>query len=84
VQVPKLSLYVNSIRHNSFPRFLRLAFFAIPALTTTTCLAAGDAVAVQRKHMVSDQIENRGIRNPDVLRVMRATPRHLFVPADVR
>jgi protein-L-isoaspartate(D-aspartate) O-methyltransferase len=34
--------------------------------------------------MVSEQMENRGIRNPDVLRVMRSTPRHLFVPADLR
>jgi protein-L-isoaspartate(D-aspartate) O-methyltransferase len=34
--------------------------------------------------MVSDQIESRGIRNPEVLRVLRATPRHLFVPPEVR
>ena len=34
--------------------------------------------------MASEQMESRGIRNPDVLRVMRSTPRHLFVPARVR
>ncbi len=34
--------------------------------------------------MVREQIEARGIRNPDVLRAMRATPRHLFVPTAVR
>ena len=34
--------------------------------------------------MVADQIESRGIRNPEVLRVMRSTPRHLFVPTNVR
>jgi protein-L-isoaspartate(D-aspartate) O-methyltransferase len=34
--------------------------------------------------MTSEQIECRGIRNPDVLRVIRSTPRHLFVPARVR
>jgi protein-L-isoaspartate(D-aspartate) O-methyltransferase len=33
---------------------------------------------------VAEQIEARGVRNPEVLRVMRATPRHLFVPAGVR
>ena len=34
--------------------------------------------------MVSEQIEARGVRNPDVLRAMRATPRHLFVPESMR
>jgi len=33
---------------------------------------------------VREQIEARGIRNPDVLRVMRQTPRHLFVPEPMR
>jgi protein-L-isoaspartate(D-aspartate) O-methyltransferase len=31
-----------------------------------------------------EQLEGRGIRNPDVLRVMRTTPRHLFVPSHLR
>jgi protein-L-isoaspartate(D-aspartate) O-methyltransferase len=30
------------------------------------------------------QLEARGIRNPDVLRIMRSTPRHLFVPQHLR
>ena len=34
--------------------------------------------------MVRDQIESRGIKNPDVLRVMRAVPRHLFVAEETR
>jgi protein-L-isoaspartate(D-aspartate) O-methyltransferase len=34
--------------------------------------------------MVSNQIQGRGIRNPDLLRAMRATPRHLFVPLHLR
>jgi len=29
-------------------------------------------------------MESRGIRNPDILRVIRSTPRHLFVPPNVR
>jgi len=33
--------------------------------------------------MVREQIEARGVRQPDILRVMRATPRHLFVPKNV-
>ncbi len=30
--------------------------------------------------MVESQIVSRGVRNPDVIRVMKKTPRHLFVP----
>jgi protein-L-isoaspartate(D-aspartate) O-methyltransferase len=45
---------------------------------------AQDRDALQRAAMVAQQLEARGIRNPEVLRAMRATPRHLFVPANVR
>jgi protein-L-isoaspartate(D-aspartate) O-methyltransferase len=34
--------------------------------------------------MVREQIENRGITHPAVLRSMRNTPRHLFVPPALR
>jgi len=34
--------------------------------------------------MVREQIEARGIRDADVLRAMRTTPRHLFVPENLR
>ena len=34
--------------------------------------------------MVRDQIVSRGIQNEAVLNAMRETPRHLFVPPDVR
>jgi len=72
---------MNDCRHDSsFP----LAFCAILALPLTTLLIADDPVTLQRERMVADQIESRGVRNPDVLRAMRSTPRHLFVPAGVR
>ncbi len=45
---------------------------------------ADNLAALPRERMVADQIESSGIRNSDVLRVMRATPRHLFVPANVK
>src|ERR1039458_6491652 len=68
-------------RHESpFP----LALCAILAFPMTTLLVTDDPVTSQHEPMVADQIENRGIRNPDVLRVMRSTPRHLFVPTNVR
>ncbi len=47
-------------------------------------LSAADAYQAQRGRMVAEQIQDRGVRSPEVLRAMRATPRHLFVPEAVR
>lgn len=57
---------------------------AMAVLVTATLLLAADPYAARRERMVQEQIEARGIRNADVLRVMRATPRHLFVAEEVR
>jgi protein-L-isoaspartate(D-aspartate) O-methyltransferase len=45
---------------------------------------AVDKYAVERERMVRDQIEARHVRDPRVLQAMRVTPRHLFVPENVR
>ena len=37
-----------------------------------------------RQHMVDSQILARGVVDPSVLEAMRAVPRHLFVPDDLR
>ena len=47
-------------------------------------LLAADPYAAPRERMVRDQIESRGVRHAEVLRVMREIPRHLFVPAQAR
>jgi protein-L-isoaspartate(D-aspartate) O-methyltransferase len=47
-------------------------------------LWAPDPYARRRAMLVQEHIENRGIRNPEVLRVIRAVPRHEFVPSDMR
>ena len=47
-------------------------------------LSAGDAYQAQRDRMTAEQIQERGVRSPAVLRAMRATPRHLFVPELMR
>jgi protein-L-isoaspartate(D-aspartate) O-methyltransferase len=61
----------------------RLALCAL--LTMRGALpAASDDPAREREQMVTEQVESRGIRRADLLRVMRATPRHLFVPEGVR
>ena len=56
----------------------------LAALAAAIVVAAQDAASLQRQRMVAEQIQSRGIRNADVLRVMRATPRHLFVPPEIR
>jgi protein-L-isoaspartate(D-aspartate) O-methyltransferase len=43
-----------------------------------------DPFSSPREKMVKEQIEARGIRDNNILRVMRATPRHLFVPPALR
>jgi len=40
--------------------------------------------AFERLQMVQNQLKARGIRNPAVLGLMGKTPRHLFVPEDMR
>src|ERR1035441_8805955 len=46
----------------------------------TGLLFSADPYAADRERMVREQIESRGIRGAELLRVLRATPRHLFVP----
>jgi protein-L-isoaspartate(D-aspartate) O-methyltransferase len=47
-------------------------------------LVAADPYAPVRERMVREHIASREVRNPAVLRVMRETPRHLFVPERLR
>ncbi len=37
-----------------------------------------------RERMVRQQIETRGVKDPEVLAAMRSVPRHRFVPEDYR
>jgi protein-L-isoaspartate(D-aspartate) O-methyltransferase len=55
-----------------------------PIWIAAALLFAADPTAAERERMVREQIEARGVRNAAVLRVMRATPRHLFVPPSRR
>jgi len=38
----------------------------------------------EREHMVAQQLEARGVRDPRVLDAMRRVPRHRFVPPELR
>jgi len=55
-------------------------FLAILVLPLTGLLVSADPYVADRERMVHEQIESRGIRGAELLRVLRATPRHLFVP----
>ena len=61
----------------------RLTVGTILLALTIAPVTGGDAFSVQREQMVR-LIEKRGVRNPDTLRVMRATLRHLFLPPDLQ
>ena len=53
---------------------------ALAAGAATARPGSGDAFAAARERMVRETIEARGVRDPRVLRAMRAVPRHRFVP----
>jgi len=51
----------------------------LPLLASMVMCEAQDYRSM-RERMVRDQMETRGVKDERVLSVMRATPRHLFVP----
>jgi len=50
----------------------------------TVAAAQTDGFAEERRRMVVEQIERRGVDDPAVLAALSRVPRHLFVPEDVR
>jgi protein-L-isoaspartate(D-aspartate) O-methyltransferase len=69
--------YAASVR--AAPRSL---WFAVAAWAIVC--AQTDPWAARREAMVRNDIAGRGVTHPGVLRVMRTTPRHLFVPLESR
>ncbi len=66
-----------------------LAFlFVLPAILDSqgvplvSSCAQDQSYDARREVMVREQIAERGIRDPDLIRAMRIVPRHLFVPAE--
>ena len=49
---------------------------------TESAIHADQQFFDQRLNMVSNQIEARGVNNPDVLEAMRSVPRHMFTPTE--
>src|SRR5918992_242767 len=56
----------------------------MPFLLLVLLLWAPDPYERRRAMLVQEHIENRGIKNAEVLRVIRTVPRHEFVPKEAR
>jgi protein-L-isoaspartate(D-aspartate) O-methyltransferase len=64
---------------------LRLrSLLAVFALAAAAGRAPAEDVAIARGRMVDEEIAAAGIKDPRVLRSMRETPRHEFVPPSLR
>ena len=61
-----------------------LLFALILGVAVAQSPAPADQYRSRRLIMAKDQIEARGVKNPEVLAVMRTIPRELFVPESVR
>jgi protein-L-isoaspartate(D-aspartate) O-methyltransferase len=67
------------------PRFLLIPLLVIPACRaegdgSRPGTASADPWEPQRKRMLREQIQARGIRDPKTLAALAKVPRHLFVP----
>jgi protein-L-isoaspartate(D-aspartate) O-methyltransferase len=60
--------------------FLAVISLAAAVLIQASSGYCGADYLSMRRSMVSDQIEARGVRDPNVLEAMRTVPRHHFVP----
>jgi protein-L-isoaspartate(D-aspartate) O-methyltransferase len=72
--------------YTTFRNQLRyFTLFLITFLIPWACSAEerGDTVRL-RERMVNEQIVDRGVTNPRVIRAMKRVPRHLFVPENQR
>ena len=67
---------------STFVALLSVLFFN--GLVTSAQSQTVDPFAVLREQMVKDRVESAGVKNPRVLRAMRETPRHEFVPSALR
>jgi protein-L-isoaspartate(D-aspartate) O-methyltransferase len=59
-----------------------IALLSIGALVHAASTRAADSSQHARVAMIEEQIVSRGVTNADVLRAMRAVPRHRFVPEE--
>ena len=76
--------YLASRQARSSQALVPLFFALTLGVAVAQAPTPADQHRSQRLIMVRDQIEARGVKNPEVLAAMRAVPRELFVPESVR
>ena len=76
--------YLASRQARSSQALVPLFFALTLGVAVAQAPTPADQHRSQRLIMVRDQIEARGVRNAEVLAVMRTVPRELFVPKSVR
>jgi protein-L-isoaspartate(D-aspartate) O-methyltransferase len=59
-------------------------FILFTLMITGMAIPQADKFTSAREKMVDDQIADRGIKDPEVLRAMRKVQRHLFIPEEYR
>ncbi|HUF77853.1 MAG TPA: protein-L-isoaspartate(D-aspartate) O-methyltransferase [Thermoanaerobaculia bacterium] len=74
---------MTGIRRGALAAALALLGGLVPAAPAARAQPEPD-LAGQRQRMVEEQIQARGVRQPEVLSAMAEVPRHLFVPEPVR
>ena len=70
----------SDLRERALPWACFFAIFLIASNGNLVHADEASATESARMEMVERQIENRGVRDPEVLRAMRDVKRHLFVP----
>jgi len=78
---------MNALIHCSVTRQGLLALLLTMFVTADTAhaqIGGADPYAAARNRMVETRIASAGVTDPRILRVMRETPRHEFVPRAVR
>ncbi len=65
---------------NRFVLFITLLLFSLSCSLLTSQGQEPARFKESRLRMVKNQIQNRGVSDPRVLKAMRTVPRHLFVP----
>ena len=63
--------------------FVFITFFMMDSLGEISC-GADDSYTMQRKQMIEEQIIQRGVADPLVLKALEKVERHLFVPDSLR
>lgn len=64
--------------------FISVVLSVLPVIVKATSDVDTSEFQLKRQNMVSSQIKDRGIKDPNVLNAMKKVPRHIFVPEKLK